>query len=212
MAIRQGTIPALSAADYGENGGNPAATNVYQKLKMLSADWNDGEIAFVNAIRALYRSGQPLGKQDQLWGALAFTGAHVRISGDGGVLYSRWLAMGKQDGGSLDVGMRTGLLSGSSHESDMEQYEVKLKGAGAILVGCGAYPQLGKEAHTWFQSEKFPATGSAAETVGHTLTFVEHVGSGFQQVGKFGKNPFSEKKGTPVVVKFSDKLMKEAKG
>jgi hypothetical protein len=211
MAIRQGTIPTLSAGDYGENGGNPAAHQIFKTLKMLSADWNDGEIAFVNAIRALYRSGHPLGKQDQLWGALAFTGAHVRISGDGGVLYSRWLTMGKQ-GGGLDVGMRTGLLSGSSHESEEEQYEVKLKGAGAILIGCGAYAQLGKEAHTWFQSEKFPATGNLAQTIGHSLTFVEHVGSGFKQVGKFGKDPHSEKKGTPVVVKFSDKLMQEAKG
>lgn len=145
-------------------------------------------------------------------GALAFTGANVRIKGDGGLLYANWLALASSDGGPLDVGMRTGTFSGSSHKSDEEQYEVKLKGAGAILIGCGTYPELGSDVHTWFQSEKFPATASLAEKIGHTMTFFEHAASGFKQVGKFGNNPYSEKKGKPVVVEFTGQLQKQLTG
>jgi hypothetical protein len=198
-------IPKLTDPDQGEVT-DPEAAAAYKKLQSLCWEklWTDDEIAFVNELRAIFRCGHPKGANTSLSGALVFTGGHVRISDDGGKYYVTWLTKSTLHGGKLRAGVRKGFMQGSSHKSDLEQYEVIIEGLGGILVGCSAFPGVDARPHTWFQSEAFPATPSAEDKMKHALTFVKHVGTGFKQVGGLGTSEYSEKKDNPVVTKVGD--------
>ena len=184
----------LEVADGAENGGDPAATKNYQRLVGLAGGYTGEELELINFLRRLYRNSTPLqtlrggGGPFVVGGALVFNGANVRIAGDEGCYYRLW-----KNKSGLRTAPRTGPLSGSSHESIVDQYEIYLEGCGCILVGMASLSPLTGGAHTWFQSEKHAAMGSWGQNILHGLTFVQHVSSGFQQVGAFGTCPYSEK-------------------
>jgi len=200
------SIPKLTDPDHGELTDKDAAA-AYKKLQNLCWEkfWGEAEVKFVNELREIFRSGHPKGTNTPLWGAMVFNGAHVRIAHDAGVCYANWLDLSSLNStGKLQAGMRKGFMQGSSHKSDLDQYEIIVDGLGGILVGCSAFPGVDSQPHTWFQSEAFPATPSASDKVKHALTFVKHVGSGFKQVGALGTSPYSEKKDNPVVADYGD--------
>jgi hypothetical protein len=192
---------SLEDPDGAENGGDAEATKSYQKLKGVAAKYNLTEIAFVNFLRRVYRNARPLKSFEQGpfldGGSLVFNGANIRLAGDNGYYYSFW----KTHEG-LTVKPRTGLLSGSTHLSDVDQYEIQLNGAGVILVGKASYEGIGGGAHTWFQSEAHAASGSWGQSTMHLYSTVDHVAHGKKQVGAFGYCEYSEKepKSNPLVV------------
>jgi hypothetical protein len=211
----------LSKPDPGEQTGEAKAN--YKRLELLAQKWNDGEIAFVNVLRKLYRNAKPLKYKPvglqiiaeiaqeegaKGWnGALVFNGGHVRVAGDEGYFYDAW----KSDE-DLAIGARTGRFTGSSHLSSKDQYEVRLKGAGCILVGFGEYPTIPGGAHTWFQSESHAAMGNTGQWLLHGGAFVDHKLHGNKQVGAFGYSEYSEKPpiSNPLVVKKLPKTTREA--
>lgn len=200
-------MAALSKPDRGETDGEAKAN--YERLKKLAAKWSEPEIVFVNTIRKLFRNSKPLkfkpvGLQLLLEdakgsnGALVFNGGHVRVAGDDGFFYELW----KADEG-LKTGARTGRFTGSSHASSRDQYEVRLDGAGCILVGFDAYPGIAGGGHTWFQSESHAAMGNVGQWLLHGGAYVDHKLHGNKQVGAFGYSEYSEKPpiSNPLVVR-----------
>ncbi|MCA9704910.1 MAG: hypothetical protein KDK70_03555 [Myxococcales bacterium] len=183
---------ALSPADEYEAGGHPEAARCWARVQGLSL--NEAEVELVDALRLLYRSAQPLSDPTGFvpGGSLVFCGANVRIAGDRGHFYERWLSAC-----GLARGMRTGTFSGSSHLSDVDQYEIRLDGCGCILVGKAAHPGVDGGSHTWFQSESHAATGHVGQSILHGLAWVDHKAHGNQQVGAFGYSIYSEKMPSP---------------
>lgn len=178
----------LQPADAFEAGGHPDAVHCWSRLQALCL--NADEARFVDQLRELYRNSQPLTDPAGFvaGGSLFFQGGNLRIAGDGGRFYELWRTMG-----GLAFGWRTGPLSGSSHASNRDQYEIRLHGAGCVLVGVADHPGVAGGAHTWAQSERHAATGTALQSVAHGLSWVDHKLHGNQQVGAFGYSPYSEK-------------------
>src|SRR5947209_1857026 len=118
----------LDPADGAENGGNAEATAAYTKL--AACTFNSDEMSLANFLRELYRRSWPLQTRQVLvtGGSLVFCGPNIRVM-DGGAYYRLW--KGKS---GLTTRPRTGRLSGSSHQSDQDQYEIQLRDAGVILV------------------------------------------------------------------------------
>jgi hypothetical protein len=124
--------------------------------------------------------------------AEVFCGGHVRRTGDGGMLYDRWLQ---------DPGLKRGeRQTSSSHQSDYAQYEVIVPGRGVILVGCSNKYRTVNNKHTWFQNEAHAATEGFVELTLHGADFFKHKASGNQQVGALGYSPYSEKEGSNPLV------------
>jgi hypothetical protein len=168
------------------NAGVSFDTAAEQKLLSASGAWNADTIAFVNGIMAVYidcvAETAPT-KQMADSGAKVFTGAHVRVAYDEGILYHRWSKHPK-----LAINSRY-----SSHASDKQQYEVVLKDFGSVLFGVSAYGVFNKP-HTWFQAERTSAD-TLMNTAKHTVVdFTLHKASGNQQVGQLGYSEHSEKK------------------
>ncbi len=183
--------------DGAEGGGNATATANYNRL--INLNFSTEEQRLSNFLRALYRASHAQGDLTQMpfvvGGALVYNGANIRISGDDGVYYSLW-----RHNPGLRTAPRTGPLSGSSHQSDVEQYEIYLEGAGVFLVGISHNFGGIAGPHTWFQSEKHAAMGSWGQNIMHGLTYFQHAASGWQQVGAFGTSPYSEKSNNALVV------------
>jgi hypothetical protein len=183
--------------DAAENGGDAAATANYARL--INLNFSADEQRLSNFLRALYRASHAQGDATAMpflvGGALVYNGANIRISGDGGVFDWLW-----NNSPGLRTPPRTGLLSGSSHQSDLPQFEIYLQGAGVFLVGMSNnFPNV-QGPHTWFQSEKHAAMGNWGQWVLHGTTYFEHAVSGWQQVGAFGTSPYSEKSNNALVV------------
>jgi hypothetical protein len=187
----------LDPPDEYENGGDAEAANAYNQLVILAAALNPTEIEFVNWLRKVYRNCScatpSMSGSFVPGGALVFCGANIRLRDDNGKCYKKIKAKA-----NLAIGSRTGLLSGSSHESTEDQFEVRLGKLGCILIGYGPY-HVGKQRmggnNTWLQNESYAATGSWWETGGHTFAFVDHKMHDSQQVGALGYSPFTEKPG-----------------
>lgn len=188
---------SLQPADAFEAGGHAEAAHCWSRVQALCL--NADEARFVDQLRELYRSSQPLTDPAGFvaGGSMFFLGGNMRIAGDGGRFYELWRTMG-----GLAFGWRTGVLSGSSHASNVDQYEIRLHGAGCVLVGVAEHPGVPGGAHTWAQSERHAATGTALQSVAHGLSWVDHKLHGNQQVGAFGYSPYSEKSppNNPLVV------------
>ncbi len=182
----------LSPADEYEDGADPEAAHCWSRAQALTL--GDEEVAFVDQLRSLYRRSLPLNGRGSFvpGGSLVFCGANVRIANDGGRYYQQWLgACG------LQRGMRTGTFSGSSHASDVDQFEIRINGAGCILVGRASHPGIAGGSHTWFQSESHAATGHVGQSILHGLAWFDHKLSGNKQVGAFGYSIYSEKQPEP---------------
>jgi hypothetical protein len=190
-------LALLGPADEFEDGKHADAVHCWARVQALSL--NEDEQRFVDLLRQLYRSSVPLTDQTGFvaGGSLFFQGANLRIAGDGGRVYAMWRKLG-----GLATGWRTGRLSGSSHASTLDQYEVRLNGAGCVLVGVAAHPGVPGGAHTWAQSERHAATGNWGQTIAHGYSWVDHKTHDNQQVGAFGYSRYSEKSppNNPLVV------------
>jgi hypothetical protein len=187
----------LQPPDEHEAGGHAEAVHCWSRLQALSLD--EDEVRFVDLLRELYRNSQPLTDPAGFvaGGSLFFQGGNMRIAGDDGRFYELWRQLG-----GLALGWRTGPLSGSSHASIVDQYEIRLHGAGCVLVGVADHPGVPGGVHTWAQSERHAATGNALQSIAHGLSWVDHKRHGNQQVGAFGYSPYSEKSppNNPLVV------------
>jgi hypothetical protein len=187
----------LDPPDELEAGGNADAVHCWARVQALSL--NEDELRFVNLLRALYRNSQPLTDQAGFvaGGSMFFQGANLRIAGDNGRFYELWRQMA-----GLALGWRTGTFSGSSHTSTVDQYEIRLHGAGCVLVGVADHPGVAGGTHTWAQSERHAATGNVGQSIAHGLSWVDHKLHGNQQVGAFGYSIYSEKSppNNPLVV------------
>lgn len=192
MPASSSSPSSLRPPDEHEAGGDPEAARCWGRVLALSLD-SDQQM-FVDQLRELYRRSQPLSDRAGFvpGGSMVFLGANVRIAGDGGGYYHQWRLTG-----GLDIGWREGIGRGSSHVSIERQLEVKITGAGAILVGVAEHPGVPGGAHTWFQSERHAATGNLLQSIGHGWSFVDHKRHGNQQVGAFGYSPYSEKRPEP---------------
>lgn len=184
-------MPLLPADEY-EAGGHPESAHCWSRVQALSL--NEHEIEFVNILRQLYRNAVPLNDPTGFipGGSMVFCGANIRIAGDEGRFYEHWLSAG-----GLQRGMRTGLLSGSSHLSDVDQFEIRLDGCGCVLIGKAAHPGVEGGSHTWVQSESHAATGHIGQSILHGLAWVDHKLHDNQQVGAFGYSVYSEKLPSP---------------
>lgn len=184
-------MPHLSADEY-ESGGHAESAHCWARVQALSL--NEDETRFVDFLRLLYRNSTPLTDSTGFipGGSLVFCGANLRLAGDEGRLYERWL-----HAGGLQRGMRTGLFTGSSHLSEVDQYEIRLDGCGCVLVGKASHPGVEGGAHTWLQSESHAATGNIGQNILHDLAWVDHKLHGNQQVGSFGYSIYSEKMPSP---------------
>ena len=183
--------------DAAEAGGDPAAAGNYQRLIALAFGAEEQRLS--NFLRAIYRSSYAQPDPGQMpfitGGTLVYNGANIRISGDGGVFYWLW-----NNSPGLHTAPRTGMTTGSSHQSDLPQYEIYLQGAGVFLVGMSNNfgPIAGP--HTWIQSERHAAMGSYGQWMLHGGTYLLHAASGWQQVGAFGYSPYSEKTNNALIV------------
>ena len=189
----------LDPPDALEGGGDLKAATAYNQLVAASAVLTPAEIDFVNWLRKVYRNcscANPSNSSSFVGGgALVFCGANIRLRNDNGKFYKKLKNKG------LAIGSRTGILSGSSHESKNEQYEVRLGTLGCILIGYGPYNYKGTNMggnNTWLQNESAAATGSWYETVKHSFAFVDHKMHDSQQVGSLGYSPFTEKQGNAL--------------
>lgn len=185
----------LDSPDGYESGGNKDAQTSYERLIAVKGNFNDEETALINWLRQVYRNCVPLLDQREgqgpfvSGGSLVFNGGNIRLFRDGGRYYN--LLKAKP---GLTTAPRTGKLSGSSHKSDKDQFEIQLHGAGVFLVGiCNDFPGVPGGAHTWLQSERHAASGNWGQWLGHSGDFLSHVKSGYMQVGAFGQSPYSEK-------------------
>lgn len=182
----------LDDPDVYEAGEDKDAQANYKRLVNLVTQkkWLDEEVRLANWLREVYRNCEPLNGKDGFvpGGSLVFNGANIRLCCDDGDAYSTL----KNDP-DLQVKKRTGPLSGSSHASDEDQFEIQLNGAGVFLCGvCLKFPNIqGK--HSWIQSERHAAMGSWGQNVAHGFDYVTHVSSKYAQVGSFGESPYSEK-------------------
>jgi hypothetical protein len=198
MPTEQGAQQAqLGPADEYEAGKDAQAVHCWARVQALGL--NEDERRFVDMLRQLYRSSVPLSDQTGFvpGGSLFFQGANLRIARDGGRVYEMWRKLG-----GLATGWRNGPLSGSSHASNLDQYEIRLNGAGCVLVGVAAHPGVPGGAHTWAQSERHAATGNWGQTIAHGYSWVDHKTHDNQQVGAFGYSRYSEKSppNNPLVV------------
>jgi hypothetical protein len=188
----------LDAADTYESGGDPTAQASYTRLAGLAGNFNDAEVALINWLRKVYRKCTPVVPEGTFVpaGVLVFHGANIRLRDDNGKVYNKLKARN-----GLTVGDRTGLTTGSSHESKKNQFEINLRELGCILVGYGPFHFNGTRMggnNTWIQNESHAATGSYSEWFWHGMSFVDHKWNNCQQVGALGYSPYSEKKGNPL--------------
>src|SRR5262249_49584983 len=114
-----------------------------------------------------------------------WSGAHVRVGGDGGVLYRLWQGLGAQP-------------RVSSHYPNVHatQYELPL-GIHAFLFG------LDEKGDTWFQAERHPFISwwkDRKEDLEHLVDYAEYRLTG-DNVGPFGLSPHTESH-APLVVPF----------
>ncbi len=171
----------------------------YDRLVSQKGLYNADEINLINFVRECYRRSYP--QQDKQksqflnGGALVFNGANVRLN-DNGYYYTKL-----KNTPNLTIYDRTGFLSGSSHDSDLPQYEVYLDDAGVFLVGmCKKFSGVPFGPHTWFQSERHAGAGNPIQRVGHVLSFFDHKLHDDMQVGAFGYSIYSEKRGNALLV------------
>jgi len=187
----------LQPPDEFEAGGHAEAVYCWSRVQRLSL--NVDERRFVDLLRELYRNSQPFSDPAGFvaGGSLFFQGGNMRIAGDNGRFYELWRQMG-----GLALGWRTGLLTGSSHTSVVDQYEIRLHDAGCVLVGIADHLGVPGGVHTWAQSERHAATGNPLQRLGHLWSFFDHKLHHHQQVGAFGYSPYSEKTppNNPLVV------------
>lgn len=183
----------LGNPDPGEDSENGRAA--YEKLKKAASKFNETELQLANWLRDVYRQSTPMKEIEENKGPLliqgsdVFKGANIRLQGDEGMLYEKLKSMP-----GLKIAERTGKLSGSSHQSDKDQFEIQLPGAGVVLVGVSENYNGVEGTHTWIQSERHAANGTVLQSLGHGGSYFKHVKSGFKQIGAFGESPYSEKK------------------
>jgi hypothetical protein len=171
----------------------------YDRLVKQKGLYNSDEINLINFVRECYRRSYPQqdAKKTQFLngGALVFNGANVRLN-DNGYYYAMWTNIA-----NLTLHERTGTLSGSSHASDRDQYEIYLDEAGVFLVGmCRSFAGVPFGPHTWFQSERHAGAGNVLQRAGHLFSFIDHITHGDKQVGAFGYSDYSEKRGNALLV------------
>ena len=172
--------------------GEDSKSILWSRLNSMCKDYADIEIDFINQVRELYYIGTQEGATAQSkirTGTHVLKGAHVVLH-DFGEWYGYWLNL--MNSGKLKGGMRW-----SSHYKNVrtEQFEIRSSDMGAFLIGCTL------EGKTWFQNERWSATGSAFCFLAHGLGgFSLHKLSGNLQVGRFGFSSASEKRDAEIYV------------
>lgn len=192
-------MAALTGPDGKEQSDQDAKKN-YDRLVTQKDLYDSDEINLINFLRECYRRIYPQQDKNKTkilgGGALVFNSANVRLN-DNGYYYAK-----RTNFRNLELHLRTGFLSGSSHDSDRDQYEIYLDQAGVVLVGmCNKFAGVPFGPHTWVQSERHAgASGNPLQRIGHVLSFFDHKLHSDMQVGASGYSPDSEKRGNALLV------------